>query len=147
MKSIYAILTVLEHIIRLKGGNNMISLDYRDSKSIYEQIVMGFRELMVNGILKPDQQLPSVRELSISRTVNPNTVQKAYKQLETDGYIYSIKGKGNFVSTASVVKTSHKTDELYETLRKTVSELMFLGESKDKVADIVSDIYSKKEEQ
>ena len=81
----------------------MISLDYRDSKSIYEQIVMGFRELIINGILKPDEQLPSVRELSISLTVNPNTVQKAYKQLETDGYIYSIKGKGNFVSTASVV--------------------------------------------
>lgn len=125
----------------------MISLDYRDSKSIYEQIVMGFRELIINGILKPDQQLPSVRELSISLTVNPNTVQKAYKQLETDGYIYSIKGKGNFVSTASVVKTNHKTDELYETLRKTVSELMFLGESKEKIRDIVSDIYSKKEEQ
>ena len=125
----------------------MISLDYRDSKSIYEQIVMGFRELIVNGILKPDEQLPSVRELSISLTVNPNTVQKAYKQLETDGYIYSIKGTGNFVSTASVVKTSHKTDELYETLRKTVSELMFLGESKEKIRDLVSDIYSKKEEQ
>lgn len=124
----------------------MISLDYRDSKSIYEQIVLGFRELIVNGILKTDEQLPSVRELSISLTVNPNTVQKAYKQLETDGYIYSIKGKGNFVSTASVVKTSQKTDELYETLKKTISELMFLGESNEKIRDMVSEIYSKREE-
>ena len=125
----------------------MISLDYRDSRSIYEQIVMGFRELIVNGVLKTDEQLPSVRELSIDLTVNPNTVQKAYKQLEAEGYIYSIKGKGSFVSDATDVKTNHKTDELYETLRKTVSELMFLGEKCDDIADIVSGIYSKKEEQ
>jgi GntR family transcriptional regulator len=130
----------------MKGARNMISLDYRDSKSIYEQIVMGFRELIVNGILKTDEQLPSVRELSISLTVNPNTVQKAYKQLETDGYIYSIKGKGNFVSTASVVKSNQKTEELYETLKKTISELMFLGESNEKIRDMVSEIYSKREE-
>ena len=60
----------------------MISLDYKDGRTLHEQIEHGFRELIISGILKAHEQLPSVRELSISLTVNPNTVQKAYKELE-----------------------------------------------------------------
>ena len=125
----------------------MIDLDYRDGKSIYEQIVCRFRDLIVNGILKPDDRLPSVRELSISLTVNPNTVQKAYKELEADGYIYSIKGKGNFVSEAKDVRSNQKTRELYETLAETVNELMYLGEKKEKITQLVAELYRKKEEE
>ena len=76
----------------------MINIDYRDPRSVHEQIESGFRDLIVKGILLADEQLPSVRELSVTLTVNPNTVQKAYTGLELDGYIYSVKGKGNFVS-------------------------------------------------
>lgn len=125
----------------------MIHLDYRDPRSLHQQIESGFRELIVNGILQPDEQLPSVRELSISLTVNPNTVQKAYKQLELDGYIYSIKGKGNFVAAAKDVRTAQGTDVLYETLRQTLRELMFLGEDKEGIQNMVNNIYSEKEEQ
>lgn len=124
----------------------MVNIDYRDGRSVHEQIEDGFRNLIVKGILKPDDQLPSVRELSISLTVNPNTVQKAYKGLETDGYIYSVKGKGNFVSAAKDIRETQGTDALYETLKEAVSELMFLGEDKEKIKNLIENIYSQKEE-
>ena len=125
----------------------MINLDYRDQRSLHEQIADAFRELIVNAIMQPDEQLPSVRELSISLTVNPNTVQKAYKQLELDGYIYSIKGKGSFVAAAKDIRTAHGTQELYDVLKNTVRELMFLGEDKSPIINMVNNIYSEKEEQ
>ena len=124
----------------------MINLDYRDHRSLHEQIESGFRELIVSGILETDERLPSVRELSISLTVNPNTVQKAYKQLELDGYIYSIKGKGNFVAAAKDIAQNHKADELYEILKQTLRERMFLGEDKSGIQNLVNNIYREKEE-
>ncbi len=124
----------------------MINLDYRDHRSLHEQIESGFRELIVSGILQTDERLPSVRELSISLTVNPNTVQKAYKKLELDGYIYSIKGKGNFVAAAKDIAKTHKADELYEVLKQTLRELMFLGEDKAGIQNLVNNIYREKEE-
>lgn len=125
----------------------MINLDYRDPRSLHQQIADGFRELIVNAIMQPDEQLPSVRELSISLTVNPNTVQKAYKQLELDGYIYSVKGKGSFVAAAKDIRTAHGTEELYDVLKNTVRELMFLGEEKAPIINMVNNIYSEREEQ
>ena len=123
----------------------MIRIDYKDSRSVHEQIQDGIRELIVNGILNQDEQLPSVRELSISLTVNPNTVQKAYKQLEIDGFIYSVKGRGNFVSAPKDVRDTNRAESLYESLRNNVKELMYLGESKESVANIINNIYSEKE--
>ena len=125
----------------------MINIDYRDPRSVHEQIESGFRDLIVKGILTAESQLPSVRELSISLTVNPNTVQKAYKQLEAEGYIYSVKGKGNFVAAAKDVRRAQGTELLYETLGKTLQELMFLGEEKSSVQELLDKIYSKKEEE
>ena len=124
----------------------MINIDYRDSRSVHEQIESGFRDLIVKGIMMPDEQLPSVRELSISLTVNPNTVQKAYKQLEIDGFIYSVKGKGSFVSAAKDVRKAQGTIPLYEILGKTLHELMFLGEEKSSIQELLDKIYSQKEE-
>ena len=124
----------------------MINLDYRDSRSIHQQIADGFRELIVKEILKPDEQMPSVRELSVSLTVNPNTVQKAYKQMELDGYIYSVKGKGSFVSSAKEVRGAMGTETAYENLRHTVRELVFMGESEEKIIKTVREIYSEREE-
>lgn len=124
----------------------MIRIDYKDSRSLHEQIQHGIRELIVSGILKPDEKLPSVRELSIELTVNPNTVQKAYKQLESDGFIYSVLGKGNFVSTAKDVQNIGRTNALYESLAQTVRELLYLGEDKKNIQNVVNNIYSEKEE-
>ena len=130
----------------VERGEEMINIDYRDARSLHQQIEDGFRELIVSGIMQRDEQLPSVRELSISLTVNPNTVQKAYKQLELDGFIYSVKGKGNFVAAANDVRTARGTDDLYDTLTQTVRELMFLGERKENIENLVSNIYLEMEE-
>ena len=76
----------------------MIQLDLKSRKSIYEQIMDGFKELITRGVLHAGDKLPSVRELSRTLTVNPNTIQKAYRQLEADRYIYTVSGLGCFVS-------------------------------------------------
>ena len=76
----------------------MITIDYQSKTPLYEQIVERFQMLILKGILKPDEQMPSVRALATSLSINPNTIQKAYAALEQQGYIYSLKGRGNFVS-------------------------------------------------
>lgn len=72
----------------------MFELDVRSRKAIYEQLVDKIKEMIVYGVLQPEEQLPSVRTLSGQLTVNPNTIQKAYRELEREGYIYSLQGKG-----------------------------------------------------
>lgn len=125
----------------------MIKLDYKDGRSLHEQIAAGFRELIVSGALQTDEQLPSVRELSVSLTVNPNTVQRAYKQLENEGFIYSVKGRGSFVASAAEIQDEKMLMELYDSLTRTVKELMYLGETKKSIENIVNNVFSEKEEQ
>lgn len=76
----------------------MIIIDYKDSRPIYEQVVEKFKTLILKGVLQPDDRMLSVRNLAMELSINPNTIQKAYAQLEWEGYIYSIKGRGNFVA-------------------------------------------------
>ena len=75
----------------------MIIIDYNDKRPIYEQIIDRFQTLILNGALEPDTQLPSVRSLAIELSINANTIQRAYSELERSGFIYSVKGRGNFV--------------------------------------------------
>ena len=119
----------------------MLSIDYKNPKSIHEQIEDGIKELIVNGVLKENEKIPSVRELSVSLTVNPNTVQRAYKELELSGCIYSIKGKGNFVSPLSRIKDEADTISLYETLESVVRELKFLKEDRKKIEEVIENIF------
>ena len=78
----------------------MIHLDHRDSRPIYEQIADALRRQIDAGILQPGEKLPSVRELSGQLTINPNTIQRAYRELEADGRIESFAGKGSFVRSS-----------------------------------------------
>ena len=75
----------------------MIHLDYRDARPIYTQITDGFREQIIAGILQPGDKMPSVRELATELTINPNTIQRAYRELESQGWIASVPGKGSFI--------------------------------------------------
>lgn len=122
----------------------MINIDYKDSRSLYEQIHDGLKELIIGGILKKDEKLPSVRELSVELTVNPNTVQRAYKELETHGYIYSIIGKGNYVSGTDEEKKD--TDELYKKLYTVLKELSYAGEDKQLIINAVNNIFEERGE-
>lgn len=76
----------------------MIVLDYRDKRPIYEQVVEKLERLVVSGILGKDEKMPSVRRLAMELSVNPNTVQRAYAQLEQEGYLYTVSGRGSFVA-------------------------------------------------
>ncbi|MBQ3793470.1 MAG: GntR family transcriptional regulator [Lachnospiraceae bacterium] len=75
----------------------MIVLDYSDTRPIYEQIVEKLQTYILKGVLKPDEQLMSVRQLAMDLSINPNTIQKAYSELERRGFIYVVKGRGAFV--------------------------------------------------
>lgn len=85
-------------------------IDYQDSRPIYEQIVENFKLQMYKGILQPDDQMPSVRSLAMELSTNPNTVQKAYAELERQGFIYTVKGRGNFVKGNDELKKSKKEE-------------------------------------
>ncbi len=76
----------------------MIIIDYKDTRPIYEQVVDKFKTLILHGALQADEQMPSVRNLAMELSINPNTIQKAYAELERQGFIYTVKGRGNFVS-------------------------------------------------
>ncbi len=117
----------------------MITLDYKNDKPLHEQITQGIKDLIICGVLASGDQLPSVRELSVNLTVNPNTVQRAYKTLETEGVIYSIRGKGNFVAESH--EADNRTlDKLYLALSETIRELAFYGETPEAILKVTTNI-------
>lgn len=124
----------------------MFELDLRSRLPLYEQLVEKFKQLIISEILKSNQQLPSVRTLSMELTMNPNTIQKAYKELEIQGYIYSIKGKGSFVTPAANVADSENLKKIEKDLTKILSEAMYLGMTKEYVLKIISQIQTNKKE-
>ena len=124
----------------------MIQLDLKSRKSIYEQIMDGFKELISRGILKAGDKLPSVRELSRTLTVNPNTIQKAYRQLEADGYIYTVSGLGCFASDRPGAPDPGKTAAIYETIADCVRQLRYVGVSDGEIREKLLQIACRKEE-
>jgi GntR family transcriptional regulator len=105
----------------------LISLNYRDSRPIYEQLEEKLRRLILSGALPEGEKLPSVRELAGQLAINPNTIQRAYRELEQKGFIYSIPGKGSFAGKLSGVDESRRR-ELKEKLLAAYTELLQLGE-------------------
>ena len=104
----------------------MIDINFRDSRPIYEQVKTALRKLIVSGALPPDEKLPSVRELAAQLVINPNTIQRAYRELEQEGYILSIPGKGSYANLRTQVDEGRK-QELLAALDEIVTELLFLG--------------------
>ena len=113
----------------------MLQLDLKSRKSIYEQVVDGIKELVVAGVYKQNDKLPSVRELSQELTVNPNTIQKAYRALEQQGWIYTVSGLGCFVTGNVRAADPVKTEGLYAQIRALVRELMYLGVDEGEIAN------------
>ncbi|WLR50638.1 GntR family transcriptional regulator [Bacillus tianshenii] len=105
----------------------MFDLDVRSRKPIYEQLVEKVKELIINQVLQPDEKLPSVRMLAKELTINPNTIQKAYRELERQGYLYSVKGKGNFVAPIEIMNNENKLTDMKEELMKLLAEAVYLG--------------------
>lgn len=114
----------------------MISLNYRDASPIYEQVKNGYKSLIFTGVLAEDEKMPSVRELAVELAINPNTIQRAYRELEREGFIYSIAGRGSFVSGGAALKNRHK-DEWLGRFDEAVHELIDIGVEK---AELISRI-------
>ncbi len=108
----------------------MIQLNFRDAKPIYEQIKEEIRHLIVTGGLSPEDKLPSVRELAANLAINPNTIARAYQELEQEGYLYTESGKGTFVGNGTQID-GYRKDELMETLDEIVGELAYLAVPKE----------------
>lgn len=114
----------------------MITIDYQNRAPIYEQIVERFQTLILKGILPPGSQMPSVRSLAIELSINPNTIQKAYTALEQQGYIYPVKGRGNFV-TENDELLEQKKGNFLEKLRTIFIEGMDLGITKEECESVL----------
>lgn len=104
----------------------MIHLDYRDARPIYLQIKDALAGQILSGILRQGDRLPSVRELAAEMAINPNTIQRAYRELEAEGYIASVPGKGSFVQGVDALAQA-RTVELLRAFTKTAKELLALG--------------------
>lgn len=117
----------------------MIELDLRSRKPIYEQLVEKLKQLIIHHVLKQDEQLPSVRALAQQLSINPNTIQKAYRELEAQGYIYSVKGKGSFVNNMLEIDNQSDIRRLKEQLRKLIAEAVFLGLSKEDLMSLIQE--------
>lgn len=101
----------------------MIQLNYRDPRPIYEQVKDGIRKLAYSGMIGPNEKLPSVRELASKLAINPNTISRAYKELEQEGFIYTMTGKGTFINQEFDIHDSRK-EELYQQFDKVAKELL-----------------------
>ena len=120
----------------------MIVIDYKDNRPLYEQIAERFQVLIERGVLKPQEQMPSVRSLAMDLSINPNTIQKAYAELERRGYIYTVKGRGNFVSYDEELKEKRRNQQLEEFKTKAV-QAMEAGVTKAELLQIVNEIFEK----
>ena len=123
----------------------MFQVDLKSRKSIYEQVVDNVKELIVTGVMPAESKLPSVRELSKQLTVNPNTIQKAYRELEHQGYIYTVTGLGCFVAVRDEKEIDEKrVKQIMEELILVVRELMYLGIAPEEIKKKVDEIFSER---
>lgn len=118
----------------------MILLDYRDKRPIYEQVVEKLERLIVSGGLEPLTRMPSVRSLAMELSVNPNTIQRAYAQLEQDGYLYTVSGRGSFV-TASDEWRENRQEKFLQEWKNTTLEAREAGVALERLEEELHRIY------
>lgn len=118
----------------------MIVIDYRDKRPLYEQVTEKLAHLIICGALESNSRLPSVRSLAMDLSVNPNTIQRAYNQLEQEGYIYSVVGRGNYVTDSQEWREG-KMRALEQELSKQISRARDAGMDKETVIKLLDQIY------
>lgn len=116
----------------------LIMINYRDSRPIYEQIKAQLIQLLITGGIASGQKLPSVRDLAQQLAINPNTIQRAYRELEAEGYIYSVPGKGSFACTDSEAAAAQKKTLLKEYV-ELVGRLRSLGLSDEELLEAMKE--------
>lgn len=122
----------------------MFSIDIRSREPIYEQLVKNIINLITKGVLMPDDPLPSVRALARDLGINPNTVQKAYHELEVKGMIYHAAGRGSFVAQSRTIADAVLLQRT-EALKEAIAAAYKAGISKESILKIVTEIYGEGE--
>ena len=117
----------------------MIALNYRDPRPVYEQIKEKLRSRILAGALSEGEKLPSVRDLAAALAINPNTIQRAYRELEAEGYIYTQLGKGSFVAPLTQVDKGRK-EQLLRSFTDAARELLQLGYTAEELSVMIQDI-------
>lgn len=117
----------------------MFELDVRSRKPIYEQLIDKLKELIINEVFKADEKLPSVRTLAQELTINPNTIQKAYRELERQEFIYSIPGKGSFVTPQKNIKQGEKVKKMKQDMISLFTEAIFLGMKREEIEELINE--------
>lgn len=123
----------------------MFQLDFGDHRPIYEQIKDRFKNLIISGALSEHEKLPSVRELAGTLAINPNTIQKAYRDLESEGYIYSLRARGSFVAPKSSIARQEQTGRMLSELEELLQKMKFCGVEKRMALDAVEQVYQNEE--
>ncbi len=111
----------------------MINLDYQSRTPIYEQIVNEIERFVVLGILKPNEQISSIREMATNLGINPNTVKKAYEELENRGTIITISTKGSFIADKTDDVFKRKIKEKINAIKQEICELEKMGVTKEEI--------------
>ena len=117
----------------------MIIIDYNDKRPIYEQIAERFQNLIISGVMEKDEKLPSVRMLAVELSINPNTIQRAYAELERDGFIYTVKGRGNFVKRDEELFNKQK-ERLLKELERHIKNCLRQGIKKEELLDKLQEV-------
>lgn len=115
----------------------MIKIDYRDARPIYEQIIDGVETLALRGALQSGSQLPSVRQLAMELSINPNTIQRAYAELERRGVIYAAKGRGNFISDDTAALRKRRLEEIGVQVHALADQARALGAKEEQIREWV----------
>lgn len=113
----------------------MILIDYKDRRPIYEQVIERFQQMILCGVLKANEPMPSVRSLAMELSINPNTIQRAYQELERQGYIYTMKGKGSFVCDTKGI-AEMKRAEIKKEFSSYIEKIMETGFSEEELREL-----------
>ncbi len=122
----------------------MFRIDPLSRQPVYEQLIDQLERLVLTGLLPPETQLPSVRSLSLELAINPNTIQKAYSELDTRGIIYSVPGIGCFVSPQAVSLLQAHTRGKLGNLRSLAAELALGGLTKEELIACIDEVYQER---
>jgi GntR family transcriptional regulator len=130
----------------LLGGDKLIEIDATSSTPIYAQIINCIKEGILKGLFEPGEKMPSVREMAKMLTLNPNTVQKAYKELEREKVVVTVQGRGTFISKEyRPTIDEYRLIELKETFKKGIVEALYMGFSKEGLISLIKELVDEME--
>ena len=116
---------------REEAPNVMITIDYKDRRPLYQQLMEKIEELALNGLIQADEQLPSVRSLAVELAINPNTIQRAYGELEKKGIVYSVPGRGSFLAASQEALLSQSREVILRELAQLIDRAKSCGLSRE----------------